>query len=79
MACTNQRIKEGNAIESETAEVNKYITISEDDNKSTYWLVYYFNIDIRITVNRNKLLHRHYMFQSCGSSLDIKMHFYLRF
>ena len=33
-ACTNQRIKEGNATERETAEVNKYNTDSEDGNKS---------------------------------------------
>jgi hypothetical protein len=44
MACTNQRIKEGNATESETVEVNKYSTVSEDGNESTYWLVYYYNI-----------------------------------
>jgi hypothetical protein len=79
MTCTNRRIKEANAKESETAEVNKYNTVSEDDNKSNYWLVYYsyFNTDMRITANRNKLLHRHYMFRSSGSSLGIKMHFYL--
>ena len=79
MASTNQRIKEGNATESETAEVNKYRTVSEDGNKSTYWLVYYFNIDTRITVNHNKFLYRRYMFWLCGTSSYIKMHFYLRF
>jgi hypothetical protein len=79
MACTNQRIKEGNATESETAEANKYRTVSEDGNKSTYWFVYYFNTDIHITVNHNKFLYRRYMLRSCGTSSDIKMHFYLSF
>lgn len=79
MACTNQRIKEGNATESDTGEVNKYSTVSDDGNKSTYCLVCYFNTDIRITVNHNKFLYRRYMFRSCGPSSDIKMHFYLRF
>jgi hypothetical protein len=33
MARTKQRIKEGNTTESETAEVNKYNTVTEDGKK----------------------------------------------